>query len=331
MERQPTAPAPERLTLDVAPGGQPAATLEDDVRAGLTGEVKRLPPKYFYDERGSKLFDAICHTEAYYPTRTEAALLEAVAGEVMAEVDPTHLVELGSGAARKTRILLEAMHAAEGPVTFVPMDVSASMLRTSAQALLADYPWLAIHGIVGDYEHTLPRMPAGARRLVAFLGGTIGNFEPDDAVAFLSKVRAHLHVGDALLLGTDLVKDKAILDRAYNDPEGLTAAFNKNLLTVLDRELGADFDPEAFEHRAFFDPAKARVEMHLVSKRAQTVHLEALDLQVPFAEGESIHTEVSRKFTRPSVTSMLEAAGFNVARFDTPTDDFFALTLARPA
>lgn len=322
---------PVRLRLDTHLAGRTASSLAEDVRAGLTAEHKSLPSKYFYDGHGSRLFDAICDTPEYYPTRTEAALLAESADEVMRVACPTHLVELGSGAARKTRLLLEAMHRVVGPVRFVPLDVDAEMLEHSARVLLADYPWLRIDGVVGDFHLTLGRIPGGARRLVAFLGGTIGNFDEAAAPAFLSQVRAELHEGDRLLLGTDLVKDTARLEAAYNDAEGVTAAFNKNVLAVLNRELNADFDLDAFEHLAFYDPERQRVEMHLRALRDHRVRVDALDLEVGFEAGETIHTEISRKFTRDSVEALLEAAGFRLRRWFVPEDGAFALSLAEPA
>jgi L-histidine N-alpha-methyltransferase len=320
----------ERIDVDTTFDHRTSARLFEDARRGLTAARKQLPPMYLYDERGSQLFDAICDTPEYYPTRTEAALLATVAPELMRRVRPTHLVELGSGAARKTRILLEALREVGGG-HYVPMDVSEGILRKSAERLAADYPWLAVTGLVGDYSETLSRLPAAERRLVAFLGGTIGNYEDPEAEAFLSSIRAVLGSHDALLLGADLVKDRAVLHAAYNDAAGLTAAFNKNLLLVLNRELDAEFDPESFEHLAFYDEERSQIEMHLRSLREQTIRVGALDLGVSFRAGETLHTEISRKFTRERIATLLERAGFRLDAWFTPENGYFSLSLARPA
>lgn len=327
---EPDAAVQDRIDVDSSLDHRTVAQLVEDARRGLTAPQKKLPPMYLYDEKGSRLFDAICDTPEYYPTRTEAALLERVAPEVMQRVRPTHLVELGSGAARKTRLLLDALHEVGGD-HYVPMDVSEEILRASAERLAADYPWLKVQGLVGDYAETLSRLPEARRRLVAFLGGTIGNYEDPEAEAFLSSIRSALHGDDALLLGADLVKDPAVLHAAYNDAQGITAAFNKNLLEVLNRELDADFDPGAFDHVAFFDAARSQIEMHLRSRRDQRVRLGALDIVVTFREGETLHTEISRKFTRARIAGLLERSGFRVDRWYVPGNAYFSLTLARPA
>ncbi len=318
----------ERFTLDVhwTPS---VGTLAEDVRSGLSTTPKTLPPKYFYDERGSDLFDRICDTDEYYPTRTEHALLERVADFIVRVARPTDLVELGSGAARKTRSLLDAIERAGLRSRYVPFDVSESMLSVTARALLEEYPWLEIHGIVGDYDAHMGALPPGARRLILFLGSTIGNFDEHLSVEFLARIARRMGPDDHLLLGTDLVKDQGVLDAAYNDRQGLTAEFNKNVLRVVNRELGGCFDPEAFEHRAFFDPGTQRVEMHLVSKQAQTVRIGDLDLDVTFEAGESVMTEISRKFTKASTIAMLERAGLRMTHWYTARDDWFGLSLAR--
>lgn len=317
-----------RLKIDVHPG--PGSTLADDVRVGLLARPKRLPPKYFYDEAGSILFDRICDTEAYYPTRAEAALLEASAEELVGRFRPTHLVELGSGAARKTRSLLRAFEAHGVEATYVPFDVSESMLRSSAKELLDAFPWLRIHGVVGDYDLHLDRIPREGRRLFAFLGGTIGNFPAEKAEAFLREVASNMQGDDRLLLGTDLVKARETLERAYNDEEGITAAFNKNILQVLNRELDADFDLERFSHLAFFNEEASRVEMHLESSIAQEVRLPRLDLRIPFEAGETIHTEISRKFTRATVEELLSRAGLAMEAWYAPEDRAYGLSVSRP-
>lgn len=304
------------------------AQLAADVRRGLTQHPKRLPPKYFYDDRGSRLFEAICELPEYYPTRTEHALLTDIADAVLAATQPTQLVELGSGASRKTRVLLDALTRLQPAATYMPIDVSESTLRHSAAALRIAYPSLRVHAIVADYERGLPRLADAGSRLVVFLGSTIGNFVPPDDVTFLRRLAEHLTPGEHLLLGVDLVKPVARLHAAYNDAAGVTAEFNRNVLRVLNRELQSDFDPERFEHVAFYDPARAQIEMHLRARAAHTVRIAALDLTISFADGETIHTESSRKFTRESASAMLAAGGFRLERWYTSPDDAFALALA---
>ena len=304
------------------------AQLAADARDGLTRNPKRLPPKYFYDDRGSRLFEAICELPEYYPTRTEHALLVDIADTVIAETRPAQLVELGSGASRKTRILLDALTRVHPAATYTPIDVSESTLRHSAAALRLAYPSLRVHAIVADYERGLPRLWGDGPHLVAFLGSTIGNFEPPDDVNFLRRVALQLAPGDRLLLGVDLVKPVERLHAAYNDAAGVTAEFNRNVLLVLNRELQADFDPARFEHVAFYDSAKAQIEMHLRARSAHTVRIAALDLTIAFRAGETIHTESSRKFTHATAAAMLANAGFRLEQWYMSPDDAFALTLA---
>ncbi|MCA9646993.1 MAG: L-histidine N(alpha)-methyltransferase [Polyangiaceae bacterium] len=318
-----------RLLVDVHVRPGQSNTLREDALAGLTRTPKQLPPKHFYDTRGSELFDAICRTPEYYPTRTEQRLLEQVAERVMRSVRPTHLVELGSGMARKTHVLLTSAAGQGLQPRYVPFDVSESALRHSAETLLSSYGWLSVHGVVGDYDHHLHLIPRGDRRLIAFLGGTIGNFEQQDAIRFLQRVAKTMGPGDALLLGTDLVKAKATLDRAYNDAEGVTAAFNLNVLRVMNRELGANFDEARFKHIAFYDEDTRRIEMHLESLAEQRVRLGGLDLEVEFKLGERMRTEISRKFSEAAVAELLGAAGLELANWFTPSDQAFALSLAR--
>lgn len=303
--------------------------LAADVRRGLAGQPKRLPPKYFYDDRGSQLFDAICDLPEYYLTRTEHALLQRVAGALIEALAPSHLVELGSGASRKTRVLLDALLAASARPVYVPIDVSGGMLRRSAAALRAAYPRLRVHGIEADFERGLPPLPAGPRRLVAYLGSSIGNFEPPADRQLLRRIAERLRPGDALLLGVDLVKERATLEAAYDDAAGLTAEFNRNILRVINRELGADFRPDRFEHVAFFNADAAQVEMHLRAREAHAVSIAALGLVVDFRRGETIHTECSRKFTRATVEALFEASGFALARWDESPDAAFGLALGR--
>lgn len=302
--------------------------LADDVRRGLTRRPKALPPKYFYDDRGSELFEAICALPEYYLTRTETALLAGVAEPVVAAAAPTQLVELGSGFSRKTRLLLDALVAREAAPWYVPIDVSEGALRASAARLRAAYPRLGVHGIVADFEPGPPPLPPAARRLVAYLGSSIGNFVPPADVRLLRALAARLQPGDALLLGADLVKAPAVLLAAYDDAAGVTAEFNRNVLRVINRTLGGDFDPAAFAHVARWDAATASVEMHLQARRAQRVRLSGLDLAITFAAGETIHTETSRKFTRATVTALLAAGGFRLTRWDEAPGGTFALALA---
>lgn len=319
----------ERFRLDVHVGPDAGSTLAQDVREGLAEPPRALPPKHFYDARGSELFDAICDTPEYYVMRSEQALLEEVVDDLVADAAPTDLVELGSGAARKTRALLEAMLRHTDQVRYVPLDVSGPMLRRSAAALLEDYPTLRVHGVVADYERHLDRIPEGDRRLIAFLGSTLGNFDDDGAVTFLRNVAAHMRPQDRLLLGLDLVKSPQVLHAAYNDAQGVTAAFNKNVLAVINAQLGADFDLAAFEHVARFVPERSQMEMFLVSRVPQTVRIERLEMTVELAAKEAIHTEISRKFTREGAARTLARAGLSIERWDTSPDGYFALALAR--
>jgi len=319
-----------RLMVEVHVRPGEGSTLAADVRRGLSGSPKWLPPKHLYEGRGSELFDQICDTPEYYPTRTERGLLADRAAEILeAAGRPDTLVELGSGAARKTRILLEGILSRSGSATYVPVDVSESMLTASAERLLEDYPGLRVHGVVADYDRHLDRLPRLGRRLVAFLGGTLGNFEPVAAVTFLGTIGRGLGEDDRFLVGMDLVKDVHTLEAAYDDAQGVTAAFNLNVLQVINDQLAGRFDLDRFEHLARFDVPKAQIEMHLRSKVAQTVRIEALEMDVSFEAGETIHTEVSRKFTEASARSMFAEAGLDVERWWTPANGWFALALAR--
>ncbi len=305
--------------------------LRRDVDQGLAGLPKSLPSKYFYDDHGSRLFDAICDLPEYYPTRTEQALLERIADEVIQLAHPSHLIELGSGASRKTRVLLDALTRVRPAAWYVPIDVSGGMLRRSAAALRRAYPRLHVHGVVGDYERHLRHIPPAERRLAVFLGSTIGNFTPEGAVDFLDHLARHLAPGDSLLLGVDLVKPVEILNAAYNDSSGVTAEFNLNVLRVINRELRADFELARFAHLAFFNREASQIEMHLQARRAHEVDVAGIGRSVHFDAGETIRTEISRKFTRASTTAMLAAAGFAVTRWYASENDYFALALAAVA
>jgi L-histidine N-alpha-methyltransferase len=305
-------------------------TLADDVRRGLQGHPRSLPPKYFYDAAGSALFERITTLPEYYLTRVEAALLERVAPAVMAALAPEDLVELGPGSSLKTRRFLDARNGG-GPLRYVPIDVDASGLAAAADQLVADYPFLHVHGLAGDFERHLAHVPSRAgRRLVLFLGSTIGNLDPPERHRLLSGIRALLRAGDRFLLGVDLVKDAATLEAAYNDAAGVTREFNRNILRVVNGALGGDFRPEVFEHVAFYDAARARIEMHLVAAAPQVVRLAALDLTVRFAAGEGIWTESSYKFTPASIREALEKADLTLDAWHTDAGNRFALALAGP-
>jgi L-histidine N-alpha-methyltransferase len=311
-----------------------ARQLADDVRTGLTATPKVLPPKYFYDARGSELFDEITRLPEYYPTRTERAILEAHAGEIAAASGAETLLELGSGTSEKTRILLHALHDAGTLRRFVPFDVDPVVLADAARAISAELPGVAVEPEVGDFERHLGDLPHRPRTMVAFLGSTVGNLEPAQRGRFLRAVRGLLGPpgeGGTLLLGTDLVKDPARLVAAYDDAQGVTAAFNKNVLAVIRRTLDADVDLDAFRHVAVWHDEWERIEMRLESTRDQVVHLGALDLDVPFAAGEQVRTEISAKFRREGVTAELAAAGLELTHWFTDPDGDFALSLSRPA
>jgi L-histidine N-alpha-methyltransferase len=306
----------------------PAAELRADVLAGLTATPRTLPPRWFYDERGSELFDRITRLPEYYPTRAERAILAARAPEIAAATGAEVLVELGSGTSEKTRLLLSALRDGGTLRRFVPFDVDPSVLRAAGAALEDEYPGLPVDAVVGDFTRHLGELPRGGRRLVAFLGSTIGNLEPAPRAEFLASVAATLGPGDAFLLGTDLVKDPTRLVRAYDDAEGVTAEFNRNVLAVLDRELKADFDPQAFDHVALWDAEQEWIEMRLRSRTDQVVTIAALDLQLPFAAGEDVRTEVSAKFRRDGVAAELAAAGLELAHWWTDDAGDFALSLS---
>ena len=303
--------------------------LAEDVRRGLTSRPKTIPPKYFYDARGSRLFEAITRLPEYYQTRTETSILERWAPGLVRDLRPAALIEFGSGSAAKTRVLLDCMQSEGVLEGYGPLDVSADASRRASEALVREYPELRVEGVVGDFErpHDLP-FP-GRRRLLAFLGSTIGNFDPDRSVEFLRRVAGEMTAADGFLIGFDLVKDRETLEPAYNDAAGVTEEFNLNLLRVLNRELRADFDLRNFEHRAFFNEPESRIEMHLVSLRAQTVRLGAIDLEAEFERGESIRTELSHKYTRRSVERLFAAGGLRLAAWETDPAHRFALALAR--
>ncbi|MCP9622993.1 L-histidine N(alpha)-methyltransferase [Nocardia otitidiscaviarum] len=304
------------------------AALRSDARTGLTATPKWLPPKWFYDARGSELFELITELPEYYPTRTERALLERVVGEIACTAQAEVLVELGAGSAAKTRLLLSAL-SAEGPLkTYVPQDVSATALRAAADEIAAEFPALAVHGVVSDFTATLDNLPRGGRRMIAFLGGTIGNLVPAERAEFLAGIHAVLEPGEQLLLGAGLVIDPAVLVPAYDDAAGVTAEFNRNVLRVLNSRLNADFDPEKFAHVARWDTDNEWIEMRLEATESMTVTVRDLDLTVDFAAGEQMRTEISAKFRREGLETELDAAGFATERVWTDPDGRFALVLA---
>jgi L-histidine N-alpha-methyltransferase len=317
------------VRIDSYLNGSALDSIARDVRDGLTREVKELPPKYFYDARGSELFDRITELPEYYPTRCERAILNRHAPEIVGSTAAEELVELGSGSASKTRALLYAMAGAGRLRRYLPVDVSETVIERCAEELVETYPGLQVHGLVGDFEQHLRHVPGGRRRLVAFLGGTIGNLHPGARARFLAQLRRLLRPDDRFLLGVDLVKDVALLEAAYNDSEGVTAEFNRNVLRVINKELGADFDLGAFEHVAFFDPQASWIEMRLRARGEQRVAIEGAGIEVSFADGEEVRTEISAKFTRAGLERELAAAGMSLTAFYTDPGGLFGLALAR--
>ncbi|SDI73506.1 dimethylhistidine N-methyltransferase/ergothioneine biosynthesis protein EgtC,TIGR03442 [Actinokineospora alba] len=336
-ELGPIAESPEGnavTTTDIVvevhlPEDHAARALAADVRAGLTATPKSLPPKWFYDTRGSELFEQITTLPEYYPTRAEREILAARAGEIASVTGAHTLVELGSGSSEKTRLLLDALRDGGSLSQIVVLDVSESALREASAALGEEYPEVGVNGVVGDFTEHLGLLPGEPARLVVFLGGTIGNLLPEERKVFLASIREVLKPGEWLLLGTDLVKDEATVVAAYDDAAGVTAEFNKNVLHVLNRELTADFDVEAFEHVALWDAKNEWIEMRLRSTKAQRARIAALDMDVDFAEGEELRTEISAKFRREGVAKELAAAGFALTQWWTDEQGRFALSLAR--
>ena len=311
---------------------QPARYLDQlraDVRAGLTATPKTLPPKYFYDARGSELFDEITRLPEYYLTRAETAILQRHAADIADLSRCESLVELGSGTSAKTRLLLRALLDGGTLREFAPFDVDPAVLAEASDALVAEYPGLRVEPFLGDFERDLGALPVGGRRMIAFLGSTVGNLEPAARGAFLAQVAAALRPGDTFLLGTDLVKDRERLLRAYDDAAGVTAEFNRNILVVVNRELDADFAVEEFGHVAVWDTADEWIEMRLRSAREQQVTIGDLGLTVSFAAGEGLRTEISAKFRREKIEAELAAAGLATLRFWTDPDGDFGLTLAQ--
>jgi L-histidine N-alpha-methyltransferase len=326
-----TAHSPE-IRIDSFLSETEERSLANDVLDGLSRPFKEIPPKHFYDARGSELFERICALPEYYPTRTEREILLAYADQIVQATGAGELVELGSGSAEKARILLDAMSSAGTLRRYVPVDVSESALEAAALELVDEFEELSVHGVIGDFERHLDRIPrpaGGTPRIVALLGGTIGNFLPGTRRRLLREIGRLLGPADRLMVGTDLVKDPAVLEAAYDDSEGVTAEFNRNVLHVINRELDADFSPEAFEHVAFYNRMHEWIEMRLRARRPCTVLVADLGLRVEFAAGEELRTEISAKFTPARVEADLEAAGLALECWYSDSDGLFAVWLAR--
>lgn len=321
---QTVVPLPERGPLILLEPEELTESMRKDVTAGLTAHPKWLPPKYFYDDRGSELFDEITRLPEYYPTNAERSLLHAYSGEIARAAEANSLLELGSGSSEKTRWLIDAM-AERGLATYIPVDVSAGALRTAAENLQGRS--VSMRPVVADFERHLDQLPRPGRRLIAFLGGTIGNFAPPQRAAFLQALAASMTAGETFLVGVDLVKDPGRLVRAYDDAAGVTAEFNRNVLAVLNRELGADFDPDAFEHVALWNASDEWIEMRLRASSTQHVHIPAIDLNVHFAEGEEMRTEISAKFRHERIETELRTAGLEPIGWWTDGD--YALVMGR--
>jgi L-histidine N-alpha-methyltransferase len=319
------------FTIDVHLGADDLnEALRSEAAAGLSADPKSLSPKWFYDDRGSQIFDAITRLPEYYPTRCERAILEARASDIARLSDATTLVELGSGTSEKTRLLLDALRDHGTLDRFVPFDVSEQTLRDAAEAIEAEYPSVDVHAVVGDFERHLPRLPGGGRRLIAFLGGTIGNLAPQQRAEFLATIAAGLAPGDSLLLGTDLVKPVERLVAAYDDRQGVTASFNRNVLLVMNRELGATFEPDEFDHHALWNADAEWIEMRLRARNDLKVEVPSLGLVLAFEAGEEMRTEISAKFRRERVEQELATAGLRLEHWWTDHDGDFALSLSTP-
>jgi L-histidine N-alpha-methyltransferase len=304
-------------------------TMRRDIRQGLSSRPRTLPSKYFYDERGSQLFERITELPEYYPTRAEREVLETRAPDIARIAHPREVVELGSGSAKKTRVLLEAALDQGRLERYVPLDVSREIAEESARELIDDYPGLHVHAVIGDFEHHLDEIPEGEDRLIALLGGTVGNFERPDAIRLLGEIARRMGPTDHFLLGTDLIKNPAVLEAAYDDARGVTAEFNKNILHVLNERLDGNFNPDDFEHVAFYNEERKRVEMHLRAIRPVDVRLGVIDLDVEIDRDETIRTEVSCKYTKDSVETMLREAGLELDGWFTDEAARYALSLSR--
>jgi L-histidine Nalpha-methyltransferase len=327
--KRPGTTAPEVTIENRLPPGGPLSGMAADVRAGLTNPFKELSPRYFYDERGSELFEQITQLPEYYPTRAERAIFTEDSGDIVEAAGcPATLIELGSGSALKTRVLLDKMQEAGSLEAYAPVDISEEITRSTAEAVAFEYG-ITVHGLVCDFELDLERIPLEGPRVIALFGGTIGNFEPARRASFLRRVSNLLGPEDRFLLGTDLVKDRETIEAAYNDSAGVTAEFNKNVLAVLNRELSCDFDLDAFEHTAFWDDENLWVDIRLRSLRRQVVNVGALDMLVPYERGEEMRTEISTKFARPGLEGIYREAGLELVGWWTDPEELFALSLAR--
>jgi L-histidine N-alpha-methyltransferase len=324
------APVIPDLRLDIFRGDEWITAFANDVHRGLSADPRELPPKYFYDARGSELFDRITELPEYYPTRAERSILVERGAEIVSAAGASTLIELGSGSSSKTERLLEPLLERAGEALYVPIDVSESAVREASVRLIERYPGVRVHGVIGDFEKHLGGLPPAEDRLFAFLGGTIGNFTPEHMAIFLKRLSRLLQPGDTLLVGIDLVKDAAELEAAYNDSAGVTAAFNKNVLAAINENLRGDFDLEGFEHVAFFDRRNSWIEMRLRATTAQRVRIGALDMRIDFEPGDEIRTEISRKFTRAGFDHDLWRAGLKPLGWYTDPRERFALVLAAP-
>lgn len=323
-----TVDEPKNNIIVVA-ANDPVDNMHKDVYEGLTSDPKVLPPKYFYDERGSELFEAICDLPEYYQTRTEQSILDRIATEIEAKTQATALVEYGAGSARKTRTLLNAMAEFGQLQHYIPIDVSAAFLQSTAEKLSEDFPGLIIHGLTGDFLEPIELPFSDEPQLIAFLGSTIGNLTDDAADTFLQLISQQMTGNDYFLLGTDLEKDLAVLERAYNDSQGITAAFNLNVLRVINKRLSAEFDLTRFRHHAFYNQDESQIEMHLISEQDQSIAINDLDVVIPFEKNESIRTEISCKYNRQRVERLLHSAGLELIEWYTDHNDYFALSLSR--
>jgi L-histidine N-alpha-methyltransferase len=299
----------------------------NDIRRGMMGTQKSIPSKYFYDARGSQLFDQICMTPEYYPTKTELSILEQSAGEIMQffSQEGGDLIELGSGSNRKIRKLLDAVHPFEhGRIRYIPIDISKNCLLESVQELLGDYKNLAILGVLADFTRHMGGLPR-SRKLIVFLGSTIGNFQEEEAITLLRRVRANMNRDDRFLLGMDMIKSGEVLEAAYNDRQGVTCDFNRNILVHINRELNSDFDPEDFDHLAYFNVRRERVEMHLRARRTMTAYIADLGLSVDIKKGDTLRTEICKKFSLKSARRLFRKAGMSIARWFTDSKGWFSL------
>lgn len=323
------APVMPDVRLDIYRGEEWINCFARDVRNGLTSKPPELPPKYFYDAAGSELFDRICELPEYYPTRTEDAILRAHGARIIELSGARSLVELGSGSSTKTEHLLGPLLAGNGDALYVPIDFSEVAVREAAVRLVGEHPGLRVHGVIGDFERHLGGLPEGESRLIAFLGGTIGNFPAARMNHFLRRLALLMNQSDSILIGIDLVKDRSVLEAAYNDSAGVTAEFNKNVLASINRNLAGDFDLSAWDHVAFFDPENSWIEMRLAANRDQTVRVAAVDTTLEFSSGDQIRTEISRKFTQERFTADLARSGFELLEWFSDQRQRFALVLAR--